>query len=75
MDTISIGFRALRASVDHLRKDGVVVMDDMDLACHEAWPYMEGLGFRCLNLYGLKPMAFKRYCTTLFYRSNNCLQI
>lgn len=59
-----------------LSKSGVVILDDSNRDRYQSlFPFYEGHGFRHLTFEGLKPTALKNVTTTIFYRSDNCLNI
>lgn len=63
-------------AVNSLTEDGVIVLDDSERA-----PYQEGIdflimkGFKKIDFWGISPGFFYKKCTTVFYRSDNCLGI
>lgn len=60
--------------VQRLKDDGVVIWDDTDRPDYEdGLGYLEAQGFRRLNLWGLSPGCDLMLCTSILYRSENCL--
>jgi hypothetical protein len=57
-----------------LKENGVVVWDnsDRDEYC-EGYNYLKANGFRRLDFSGMGPVNLDDWCTSIFYRSNNCL--
>jgi len=59
-----------------LREDGVIILDNSDRK-----EYKEGIefllfnGFRKLDFYGMGPINTYAWCTSIFYKNNNCLGI
>jgi hypothetical protein len=66
----------MKSSLDHLTENGVVILDDS-----EREEYKEGIefiinnGFRRIDFWGIAPTILFKKCTTVFYKSNNCLGI
>lgn len=63
-------------SINKLSENGVVILDDS-----ERTEYKTGIdcilsnGFKSLDFWGIAPTVLFKKCTTLFYKSNNCLQV
>jgi hypothetical protein len=59
-----------------LRDDGIIILDNSDRT-----EYKEGIefllfnGFRKLDFYGMGPINTHAWCTSMFYKDNNCLSI
>ena len=63
-------------SMNSLTSDGVIVFDNSQLPEYSSsLNYLTEQGFRRLDFYGLLPIVPTENCTTIFYRSNNCLNI
>ncbi len=68
--------RSSEEAIKNLTIDGVIIWDNTNVP-----HYQEGVnnllkaGFRKLDFYGLAPIAAHLSCTTIFYKSNNCLGI
>jgi precorrin-6B methylase 2 len=61
---------------DHLKDDGVVILDDSSRDKYkDAYNIGKELGFKHLDIIGLKPRSHRVHQTTFFYRSENCLDI
>jgi hypothetical protein len=66
----------IKHSVAALRAGGVVILDNSDLA-----EYQEGVrfllqhDFRQLEFGGMGPVTIHAFCTSIFYRTGNCLGI
>jgi precorrin-6B methylase 2 len=61
---------------DHLKDDGVVILDDSSRDKYkDAYNIGKELGFKYLDIIGLKPRSHRVHQTTFFYRSENCLDI
>lgn len=64
------------ASSYYLTNKGVIVLDDS-----ERKQYSDGIkhlikeGFRRIDFWGISPGQLYRKCTTIFYKTNNCLSL
>ncbi len=66
----------LKASVEQLTENGVLILDDSERKEYaDAFSFMREKGFKNLDFWGISPGYFNRKCTTIFYKSNNCLGI
>lgn len=55
---------------------GVVLWDNTDREeYHEGLTLLEGQGFRRLEFWGMGPIVPYAWCTSIFYRADNCLGI
>ena len=61
---------------EKLSEKGVIILDDSELS-----KYKQGIefvlerGFRSLEFWGIAPTVLFKKCTTVFYKSNDCLQV
>jgi hypothetical protein len=63
-----------RESVGALTLDGVLVWDNTEREKYRAgFSHLHSQGFRQIDFWGLGPCGYKEWCTTVFYRSDNCL--
>lgn len=63
-------------ALNHLTERGVIVLDDSHREGYQSvLEHVRGLGFRVLEIEGLKPLVKKTHSTALCYRDNNCLGI
>ncbi|NEU10331.1 class I SAM-dependent methyltransferase [Flavihumibacter sp. R14] len=63
-------------AVNALTDSGVIVLDDSEREFyHPALHSLIALGFKELTFSGISPGLFYRKSTSVFYRSNNCLNI
>ena len=63
-------------SLGALKHDGVVVWDNSDREGYRVgYDYLRGAGFRRLDFEGMGPINAYSWCTSIFYRSDNCLGI
>ena len=66
----------MRSAVHYLTEDGVLILNDSHTSTHlEGKLLMQEKGFRHLDFFGTKVLDYKRSCTTIFYRQNNCMNI
>ncbi|MCL4860213.1 MAG: hypothetical protein KJZ93_12435 [Caldilineaceae bacterium] len=63
-------------SLGALVEGGVIIWDnsDRDAYC-EGYQHLLESGFRRLDFYGYGPINTRSWCTSIFYRSDNCLEI
>lgn len=65
-----------RNSVDALKNDGVIVWDNSDRDKDaEGYRFLGDKGFRQLNFHGFGPINAYGWCTSVFYRKDNCFGI
>ena len=63
-------------SLKLLSEDGVVIWDNADRERYRpGYEMLRAAGFRSIAFWGLSPMNIKESCTSIFYRSRNCLGI
>ena len=63
-------------SADFLTPDGVLILDNSEREIYrEARTFLEQHGFRSLDFFGMTPIISDESCTSVFYRSGNCLDI
>lgn len=66
----------MRFSVDSLTPDGVLILDNSERESYaEVKGFMQSKGFRWIDFYGMAPIVAHLTCTTIFYRTTNCLEI
>ncbi len=62
--------------VQSLRDNGVILWDNADREEYlEGYDYLQAKGFKRLDFWGLGPLSTRKWCTSVFYRSSNCLRI
>ena len=72
VDRVNCGRQCLSA----LKEDGVILWDNGDRACwNEGYELLKERGFKRIDFVGIAPIIQIRSCTTIFYRSRNCLGI
>jgi len=59
-----------------LTERGVIIVDDSErVEYNEGIEYLTNKGFKKIDFWGIPPGMLIRKCTTVFYKSNNCLDI
>ena len=59
-----------------LKRDGVIVWDNTDRTdYYEGYNFLQKNGFRRLDFLGMGPINSYSWCTSVFYKSENCLKI
>ena len=59
-----------------LRSDGIIVWDNSDREEYQAgFDFLFAHGFKTLDFWGMGALATRRWCTSIFYRPSNCLDI
>ncbi|MHB8894446.1 MAG: class I SAM-dependent methyltransferase [Candidatus Geothermincolia bacterium] len=65
-----------RNCVKALKSNGVIIWDDTERSRYsDGLDYLESLGFRRLDFWGIGPIAAINRCTSVLYRDENCLNI
>lgn len=68
--------KCARNSAEALKKRGVIIWDNTERDRYfEGLKYLESLGFKRLDLWGVGPIRTSKWCTTICYRKDNCLDI
>ncbi len=63
-------------AVDYIKPDGVIILDNSDVSDYKAGiEFLIKKGFKRLDFWGIQAGYFNKTCTTIFYKSNNCLGI
>jgi predicted O-methyltransferase YrrM len=59
-----------------LKSSGVIIHDDTDNQIYEKnCHYFKINGFKRMDFWGMKPSTHRKYCTSIFYKENNCFGI
>jgi len=62
--------------IESLTEDGVIVFDNSNLTQYtEAIEFLASIKFKRIDFWGLSPVTSHTNCTSIFYKSNNCLMI
>lgn len=63
-------------AVDKLSSSGVIILDDSERSEYKSGiEFILGKGFKHLDFWGIAPTILFKKCTTVFYKSSNCLDI
>ncbi|MBM9606615.1 hypothetical protein [Desulfopila inferna] len=63
-------------SVSALRPNGVIVWDNSDRdEYRDGYDFLHKAAFKRLDFWGMGALATRRWCTSIFYRTENCLDI
>ncbi len=63
-------------SINSLNNNGVFVLDDSEREeYNEAVSFLNNKNFKRLDFWGMAPGILYKKCTTIFYKSDNCLNI
>lgn len=66
----------MRNGLNSLSRVGVVLWDNSDREEYRSgYDLLEGVGFRRIDFWGPGPLSTRRWCTSIFYRSGNCLRL
>lgn len=66
----------IKNAVSSLTDDGVIILDDSErLEYKEGIDYLLNLGFKKIDFWGIAPSILFKKCTTVFYKSDNVLNI
>ena len=66
----------IKKAVMKLPPSGVIVLDDSERETYrEAIDFLLDKGFKKIDFWGISPGLFYKKCTTIFYRTDNCLGI
>ena len=59
-----------------LTEKGVIILDDSErVEYNKGTEYLTNKGFKKINFWGIPPRMLIRKCTTVFYKTKNCLRI
>lgn len=63
-------------SIKTLKDDGVIIWDNSDRVNYqEGYDFLLANGFKRLDFWGIGPVNSYSWCTSIFYRKENCLKI
>lgn len=66
----------VKNAIPCLKSEGVLVFDNSDVSDYASvLDFLEGSGFKRLDFWGPGPINLNTWCTSVFYRANNCLGI
>ena len=65
-----------RNALEALKSDGVIIWDNSEREQYrEGYAYLLRNDFRRIDFEGLGPLNHREWCTSVFYRDNNCFNI
>jgi len=68
--------RCADKAIDALKGDGVMIWDNSDRDKYQSgYALLHDRGFRRIDFWGAGPIVAYGWCTSVFYRANNCLRI
>lgn len=63
-------------SLGALKESGVIILDNSDRDRYlKGISFLKKKGFRHIDFWGIGPLNHDGWCTSIFYRSHNCLEI
>lgn len=63
-------------ALNALKDDGVIIWDNSDRTKYsKGYGFLKENGFKRLDFYGMGPISAHSWCTSIFYRDGNCLNI
>jgi tRNA A58 N-methylase Trm61 len=66
----------IRASASALKEEGVLVLDNSERTQYqEAITTLTEKGYKRLDFWGIAPVAANNTCTSVFYKSENCIGV
>lgn len=66
----------MKAALSALKRNGVLILDNSDRHEYEdGVVFLKDRGYRSLDLFGLGPANAYGWCTSLFYKHDNCLGV
>lgn len=69
-------FQSAKAAINYLYPEGVLILDNSLRPEYKSiYDLLAKEGFRYIDFWGLAPGSRKTNCTTIFYRSGNCIGI
>lgn len=64
------------SSVKLLRSGGIIILDNSDRSLYnDGMNFLIKNNFKKIDFWGMAPIVLSKSCTTIFYKSNNCLDI
>lgn len=63
-------------AIQALKPDGVIIWDNSDRESYQiGYTHLKNEGFKRINFWGLGPINNDEWCTSVFYRDNNCFDL
>ncbi|MCU0444531.1 MAG: FkbM family methyltransferase [Microscillaceae bacterium] len=64
------------ASIEYLKPNGIIILDNSERADYQpAKDFLQTNGFKSLDFIGMVGISSHNTCTSIFYKSDNCLGI
>lgn len=71
-DRVNCAYNTLGA----LRSSGIIIWDNTEREKYQAgYDYLIKSGFKRIDFWGIGPIGITKWCTSIFYRHGNCLDI
>lgn len=68
--------RCAKNSLNALKENGVIVWDDSNRKDYETgYDFLKRNGFQRIDFWGIGPTVAIKFCTSIFYKRTNCLDI
>jgi len=69
-------FECVRSGLKALTEEGVIILDNSNRKEYQViYQFMGEHDFKYIDFWGVAPGSVRTNCTTVFYRSTNCLNI
>lgn len=66
----------VKNSIKYLTEEGVIIFDNSNLSIYKSSvDLLISNGFKKINFIGMSPVTSHNNCTSIFYKTNNCLAI
>jgi tRNA A58 N-methylase Trm61 len=66
----------MKNTLTSLKKNGIIVLDDSEREQYkEGIEFLVANQFKRIDFWGISPGLFYKKCTTVFYKTNNCIGI
>ena len=68
--------KCVEQAIPNLSEDGIIVFDNPERPNYQpAFELLKSKNFKRIDFWGFAPVTAHHNCTTIFYRTNNCLKI
>jgi hypothetical protein len=66
----------VKNSIDYLTDKGIIIFDNSNLPIYRSSiDFLSNHGFKKIDFIGMSPVTSHNNCTSIFYKTNNCLAI
>ncbi len=66
----------IKVSTEYLNNDGVIILDNSDVEEYkDGIEFLISRGFKKIDFWGIQAAYINKTCTTIFYKTENCLGI